>query len=133
MELAAGKYLAFTTYRSTGESVTIPVWVVTIDGRDDQVAFTTGSTSGKVRRLAERSDVQAQPSSFNGTPHEGTEPVDGTAEIVTGDRYQQVRSKVRSKYGLMVPFAKFVGLMMGVVKRHREPFADCAVIITLTA
>ena len=49
-ELAAGTYLALTTFRRAGDPVSSPVWVVPLE--HGRVGFWTAMGSGKTKRLA---------------------------------------------------------------------------------
>ena len=64
---------------------------VTMDGpgpdaviADGRVGFYTSSGSGKAKRLAHTSKVIVQPSDARGRPKAGTQPIEATAEGVTG-------------------------------------------------
>jgi hypothetical protein len=55
--------------------------------------------------------------------------VSGTAKVVDGDAYREVRTAIRRKYGIQyvaISLAGAVGRLLG-----RKPSADCAVIVTL--
>jgi hypothetical protein len=55
--------------------------------------------------------------------------VSGTAEVVDGDAYREVRTAIRQKYGIqyvVISLADAVGRLLG-----RKPNGDCAVIVTL--
>ena len=129
MRLADEKYMSLTTFRRAGTPVASPVWVV--DLGDDKVGFYTSSGSGKAKRLAHTSKVIVQPSDSRGRAKAGTEPIEATAELVTGDRLAEITTKIRAKYGLFTKVAKLLGTIGGIVKRNRIPYADLGVVVTL--
>ena len=128
MNLADEKYVAFTTYRKTGAAVTSPVWVVPVDG--DKIGFWTSSASGKAKRLAHTSKVTLQPSDARGKLKPGSVAVSGTAVLATGEPLEALSTKVRKKYGVMVPMTKFFNLV-GHIGKGPFPYGDRAVIVTL--
>ena len=128
MNLADEKYVAFTTYRKTGAAVTSPVWVVPVDG--DKIGFWTSSASGKAKRLAHTSKVTLQPSDARGKLKPGSVAVSGTAVLATGEPLEALSTKVRKKYGVMVPVTKFFNLVRHIGKGP-FPYGDRAVIVTL--
>lgn len=95
-ELARGRYMAFTTFRANGDPVVTPVWLA--DLGDGTVGFTTGAKSGKVRRLARNSRVQAAPCSMRGVVHSGSPLWTGFAEVVHGADYRRVRKAISRRY-----------------------------------
>lgn len=133
MSLADEKYLAFTTYRRSGEAVTRPVWWVGLD--DGRYGFWTSSGSGKAKRLGHTERVQVQPSDARGRPKPGTEPIAGRAVLSQqGDAaHDQVQSRVRAKYGLMTKVTHVLGVLGGIVQRRRIPYGDHVVVVDLTS
>ncbi len=129
MGLADEKYMSLTTYRKVGTPVSSPVWVV--DLGDNQVGFYTSSGSGKAKRLAHTPKVIVQASDSRGRAKDGSEPIDATAELVTGGRLDEVTSKIKAKYGFMTEITKVLGTLGGVIKRNRIPYADRGVVVTL--
>ncbi|MER8105428.1 PPOX class F420-dependent oxidoreductase [Kitasatospora sp. NPDC094016] len=98
-ELAAAKYLLFTTHRKNGTPVPTPVWVAR-DG--DALVFTTVTRTGKVKRLRNRSDVLVGPSDIRGNLL--GEQVPATAVLDLG-RAPAYRKLLRRKYGLLCAIA----------------------------
>ncbi|MFJ7278706.1 PPOX class F420-dependent oxidoreductase [Kitasatospora sp. NPDC098663] len=98
-ELAAAKYLLFTTHRKNGTPVPTPVWVAR-DG--DALVFTTVTRTGKVKRLRNRSDVLVGPSDIRGNLL--GEQVPATAVLDPG-RAPAYRKLLRRKYGLLCAIA----------------------------
>ena len=93
------------------------------------MGFTTGSGSWKVRRIRHDPTVQLQASDMGGTVTGDSTAVSGTAEVVDGDAYREVRTAIRRKYGLQyfgICLASAVGRLRG-----RDPTGDRAVIVRL--
>ena len=129
MALADEKYLSMTTFRRDGTPVATPVWVVGLD--DGTIGFWTSSGSGKAKRLAHTTRVLVQPSDVRGRAEAGTEPVEGTARLVSGADLDEIRRKIVAKYGFMTKVTKLLGTIGGFVKRKRIPYGDRGVIITI--
>jgi hypothetical protein len=123
------KYVSVGTFRKTGLAVATATWIVPLDG--GRVGLLTSSASGKAKRLRNNPSVTLQPSDVRGRIKAGTTPVTGTVEMVTsGPDFEAITSKVKAKYGLMVPI---MGLLDGVRHLGKGPFpyADTGVVITL--
>jgi PPOX class probable F420-dependent enzyme len=91
----------------------------------------TSSASGKAKRLRNNPSVTLQPSDVRGRVKTGTTPVTGTVELMTsGPDFEVITSRVKAKYGLMVPITRLLDSV-----RHRGkgpfPYADTGVVITL--
>jgi PPOX class probable F420-dependent enzyme len=128
-ELAAGTYMALTTYRRSGEPVTTPVWVVPVD--DGRVGFWTAMGSGKTRRLAHTARVVVQPSDARGRPTVGSTPLEGTAEVVrSGARFEEVHATVREKYGVLTTVTRVLA-SLGPMRRKGLAYADAVVLVDL--
>ncbi len=127
MTLADEKYVSFTTYKKDGGSTSVPVWIV--GAGDGKLGFTTSSSSWKVKRLANDSRIQIQPSDMRGSVKTGTAPQSGTAVVVTGSEFDAMRGRIRAKYGFPVvlidAWAKLRKLM------GTDTASDCAIVITL--
>jgi PPOX class probable F420-dependent enzyme len=130
MALSDEKYISVKTFKKDGTAVPTPTWVVELD--DGKVGFYTSSTSGKVKRLRNNPTVVVQPSDGRGRAKPDTSPLDGTASVVTGSERDAVYDKVVAKYGFMTKVARALGTVGGVLKRKKQPYADCAVVITIT-
>ncbi len=128
MSLADEKYIALTTFKRDGTPVTTPVWAAPVD--DGRIGFYTSSTSGKAKRLAHTSKVTVQPCDARGRVKAGTSPTDGTAVVVSGTELEGIRTKVKAKYGVMVPISKAFAKIGGFVKRKKQPYADRGVVVT---
>lgn len=99
-EIASHRYMALTTFRRNGEPVVTAVWVA--DLGDGTVGFTTGATSGKVRRLGHTSDVVVSPCSMRGVVVSGAPQWHGTATVVRGAEHARVRNAIARRYRLQL-------------------------------
>ncbi len=92
--LPAGRYVALTTYRSTGTPVTTPVWCAP-DGEARLVW--TNPDAGKVKRIRHTSDVLLADCDARGRvrgPHVGA-----TATLLPSDAWSRVDSAMEARYG----------------------------------
>lgn len=96
-DLDAAKYVSFGTYRRDGTLVETPVWIVPFE---DGYAFTTDSTSFKVKRLGRDPRVIVAVSNFRGRIAGGATRHTGTGEVLSPERAQEVQRLVRRKYGI---------------------------------
>jgi uncharacterized protein len=123
------KYVSVTTFRKTGAAVATAIWIVPLDG--GRVGLLTSSASGKAKRLRNNPSATLQPSDVRGRVKAGTTPVTGTVELVTsGPNFEAITSKVRAKYGLMVPISRLLDRVRHLGKGP-FPYADTGVVITL--
>jgi uncharacterized protein len=124
------KYMLLTTFRRSGDPVSTPVWLVELD--DGKLGFWTSSAAGKVKRLRHTARVTVQPCNMRGVPTPGTQPVEATAEVVTGAQLEEVRTRVYAKYGRFTTrLTKVAAKTMGFVRRKPFPYADCAVVVSV--
>jgi PPOX class probable F420-dependent enzyme len=124
--IAAEKYVSLTTYKKDGKPKALPVWISELP--DGRVGFTTPSESWKAKRIANDPRVVLQPSNSRGVVTAGSAPLSGTAVLVSGAEYEQVRSLVKAKYG-----AQFhVMIAMGKVSAlfGKSTAGDSAVVIS---
>jgi hypothetical protein len=128
MALADERYMLLTTFRRDGTSVATPVWVTRYD--DQSVAFWTSSGSGKAKRLAHTQRVTVQPSDARGRVKPGTEPVEATARVVSGEELAEIRKLVIAKYGFQTKLTKALGTIWGILRGKRIPYGDRGVIVT---
>ncbi len=123
------KYVSVATFRKTGAAVATATWIVPLDG--GRVGVLTSSASGKAKRLRNNPGVTLQPSDVRGRVKADTMPVTGTVELVTsGPDFETITSKVKAKYGLMVPIMRLVDSVRHLGKGP-FPYADTGVMITL--
>lgn len=76
--LAAETYISVATFRTSGEPVATPVWVV---GEGDRLLVTTAPSSGKVKRIRNDSRVEVTPCDMRGNVPEGAITVSATATV----------------------------------------------------
>ena len=128
MALSDEKYMLLTTFKRDGTPVSSPVWVVGLDGVG--VGFYTSSNSGKAKRLANTARVTVQACDARGKLKAGSQAVEATARLVTGAELEAVKAKVVAKYGVQTKVAKVANDIIGLVRRRKMPYADCAVVVT---
>jgi PPOX class probable F420-dependent enzyme len=127
MTISDEKNVVSTTYRKSGAAVPTQTWICALDG--SRVGFWTSSASGKYKRLRNNSRITLQPSDARGRLKTGSSPVEGTVELVTaGADFDAIQSRIRAKYGLMVPITRFFNL---VGNRGKFPYGDIGVVITV--
>ena len=123
------KYVSAATFRKTGAAVATAIWIVPLDG--GRAGLLTSSASGKAKRLRNNPSVTLHPSDVQGRVKAGTTPVTGTVELVTsGPDFEAITSRVKAKYGLMVPISRLMDHARHLGKGP-FPYADTAVVITL--
>lgn len=128
-QLATGQYIAFTTFRRSGEAVTTPVWVVPVS--DGRLGFWTAMGTGKTERLRHTSRVQVEPSDARGRTQDTTSPTDGQAEMVqSGGLFDEVHGRVREKYGFRTTVTKVLAAL-GPQGRRGLTYADTVVLVRL--
>ena len=128
-QLAAEKYLAFTTFRRSGAPVTTPVWVVPVS--DGRLGFWTAMGTGKTKRLRHDPRVRVEPCDVRGRTQESTSPVDGQAEMVrSGAFFDEVQGRVREKYGWMTTVTRLLA-RLGPQGRRGLGYADTVVLVRL--
>jgi uncharacterized protein len=74
--------------------------------------------------------VQFQPCDGRGKVVEGTTPIDGTARLVDGPEYDDIRRRVIAKYGFMTKVTKVFWTVSNIAKRGKHPYGDRGVLVT---
>ena len=129
MALEDEKYLAFTTFRKTGDPVSTPVWVVPVS--DGRVGFWTAMGTGKTKRLGRNPQVTVQPCDVRGRVRTGTTAVPGTAEMVQSGRlFDEVHAKVAREVRIDDPDHPAVR-QAGGQGRKGLTYADTVVLVRL--
>ena len=129
MSIADEKYIALTTYRKNGEAVTTPVWVNPVS--DGRIGFWTSMGSGKTKRMKNNAQVTVQASDARGRAKKGSTPVTGTAEMIqNGPLFDEVQTKGKKKYGIMVNISRLMG-QIGGQRKSGQAYADTVVLIRL--
>ena len=127
MGIGSERYVSVTTFTKSGAPKPAPVWIAELG--DGTIGFTTGGDSWKVKRLRNTPRVTVQACNVRGVPKPGSEPVEGTAAVVSGDDYKRVASAIRRKYKLQSA-AVDLGARLKQLVRPSTP-DDTAIIITL--
>jgi PPOX class probable F420-dependent enzyme len=82
------QFVSLTTFRTSGEPVSTPVWV----GRDgNSLVVTTSEKTGKVKRLRNNQRVEVQPCDRRGRVKEGTHSFAGVARVLSDHDEEQKR------------------------------------------
>lgn len=127
--LGEEKYVAFTTFRKSGERKSLPVWIVDLD--DGTLGFTTAYGSWKVKRLNNDPRVELQPCDQRGRVRDGSAVTTATAVAVTDSaEFAVVRAKVDAKYKLMAKMIQLGGKIASKLGKSSTA-SDCAIVITL--
>jgi uncharacterized protein len=128
MTISDEKYVASTTYRKSGAAVPTQTWICALDG--SRVGFWTSSASGKYKRLRNNPRITLQPSDARGRLKAGSQPVEGTVELVTsGADFDAIQSRIRAKYGAMVSITRVLNTLGHLGKKF--PYGDVGVVITI--
>jgi uncharacterized protein len=127
MDIAAEKYVSFTTFKRDGTPVSTPVWIARLP--DGRVGFTTDPNVGKVKRVRNNPAVTLRPCSLKGTVAADAVTVTGKGEITTGAGHDAVWQAVRRKYWLIANAMHVANLAKALVRRSND--GRTAIIITL--
>jgi PPOX class probable F420-dependent enzyme len=129
MGISDEKYVATTTWRKSGAAVATATWVTALDG--GRVGFWTSSASGKCKRLRNSPQIALQPSDPRGRVKAGSQPVEGTAQLVTaGADFDAIQRGIRAKYGVMVNITRFLNQLGHLGKKF--PYGDVGVVVTIS-
>lgn len=114
--IASCAYVSFTTFRRTGVPVATPVWIAPLP--DGRLGFTTGATSGKVKRLRHTPRVTLQRCDMRGTVDEAAPVVEATAQVHTDpDTIRVIEAAIKGKYGIQ---AQLLFAQMAVTARVKR-------------
>lgn len=127
LALAEEQYVLLTTTRRTGDRVPTPVWVARHDGA---LLVTTGSESGKVKRIRHTPRVTLQACDRTGRPSDGAPVVEALASVHEDEASRAaLDGALHAKYGVQYAAIRAMGRLRGrrspgsVVVRL-EPVAD---------
>jgi PPOX class probable F420-dependent enzyme len=98
--LAKSRYLSLTTFRRDGTPVATPVWLAR---QGDELVTSSGSLSGKAKRLRNSSRVLVAPCDMRGRVT--GEAVEGTARLQDQAETAVTISLIRKRYGLQARLA----------------------------
>lgn len=108
-------FVSLTTFTRDGRPKHTPVWIAPLG--EGQVGVTTRADSWKVRRIRADPRVVLQACDVRGRVTAGSEPVDGTAEVVSGEDHEAVRRRVADKYGWQYSLIELRDRVKGVFGR----------------
>jgi PPOX class probable F420-dependent enzyme len=126
--IATEKFVSLTTFTKDGTPKPTPVWIVGL--ADGRVGFTTSTDSWKAKRTRNTPKVTLRPCDQRGRVADDAIEVTGTAEVVDGAAFTQVKRLVGEKYGFMVTVVKVMNSVRGLFKKE-ETQSDGAIVITL--
>ena len=125
-DLAQEEFVSLTTYRRSGDSVSVPVWIAASPDARDGLLVTTIERSGKVKRLRRDRRVQLRPCDRRGAVAANAATVCGQAEIIAAaEEVRRMREAIRAKYGSRM---KVTAADQGIV----DPQEPARVILRIT-
>jgi uncharacterized protein len=99
-DLAQEEFVSLTTYRRSGEAVSVPVWIAPATDAGGGLLVTTTERSGKVKRLRRDRRVELRPCDRRGAVPADAPTVAAQADIISAaDEVRQLREAIRAKYG----------------------------------
>ncbi len=123
LDLADEQYVLLTTTRRSGAEVPTAVWVAR-DG--DSLVVTTGTESGKVKRMRHTPRVTLQACDRVGTPHDGAPVVEARATVHDdAESRERLEAALSEKYGAQFAAIRALGKLRG--RR-----ADSSIVVRLT-
>ena len=103
-ELGEAKYIAFETFKKSGEGVNTPLWVV---GKEGKLFARTDRNSWKVKRLRNNKRIRVAKSDRQGKP-EG-EWFEGKARLLENPSAQEdIAKRLAAKYGFQYRLINFL-------------------------
>jgi PPOX class probable F420-dependent enzyme len=126
--IAAEKYVSLTTFTKSGVPKPLPVWIAALP--DGRIGFTTSADSWKAKRVRNTPKVTLQPCDQRGHIAHDAAEVTGTAEVVDGAQFNEIKRAIKAKYGMWVTVISAMNTVRGVFKRE-ETQSNAAIIITL--
>lgn len=126
------QFLSLTTFTKAGDPKPTPVWIVDLGDNDrggQDVGFTTGANSWKLKRIAHTPRVTLQACDQRGKLTDGAPIVEGIARLATDAEFTQIKAKVNTKYGFMVKVIGFIGIFRKLFKGADS--ANAAVVVSL--
>jgi PPOX class probable F420-dependent enzyme len=96
-QLFTENYVMLTTFRKSGDAVSIPIWAAADNG---ELLMWTVRDSGKVKRLRNSGRVEVQACDVRGKNLHGPK-VAGEARLLDGDDMARVRKAISRKYWLL--------------------------------
>ena len=107
------RYVALTTYRRDGRSVTTPVWMVPLEGK---IYVFTAEGTGKAKRVRATGRVRFAPCSMNGRVILG-EWREGSGRVVDDEALRdRALAALQRKYGWQLSVALLVYRLRGLYR-----------------
>ena len=99
-DLGQEEFVSLTTYRRSGDAVSVAVWIAPATDAAGGLLVTTTERSGKVKRLRRDRRVQLRPCDRRGQVAADAPTVAAQAEIIgDADEVRRLRGAIRAKYG----------------------------------
>jgi PPOX class probable F420-dependent enzyme len=124
---STSRYLALTTTRRDGRSVSTAVWFV-VTGSELHVL--TGAMSGKVKRIAHTPAVTVAPCDSRGRPQGASSPF--TAAI-RPDLVRETETAIDARYGLQAKAFGLASKIVGMVRRSADSDRTALVLTPASA
>jgi PPOX class probable F420-dependent enzyme len=125
-DLAQEEFVSLTTYRRSGDTVSVPVWIAPATDARGELLVTTTERSGKVKRLRRDRRVQLRPCDRRGAVAANAPTVAARADIiVAAEEVRRMRETIRAKYGSRM---KVTAADQGIV----DPAEPARVILRIT-
>ncbi len=122
--LAGAKYVSFTTFRTSGQPVSTPVWIAPAVPDNGELVVITVDRTGKVKRLANNADVEMTPCDMRGQVAQDAPTFRGTARLVRDpEQVLAVKRAIGAKYGIGYRVLTTVEAAMIRVRPRRNPRA----------
>jgi PPOX class probable F420-dependent enzyme len=126
-DLGHEEFVSLTTFRRSGDAVSVPVWIAPAADEDGGLLVTTTERSGKVKRLRRDRRVELRPCDRRGAVAADAPVLRAQAEIVSGaQEVRRMREAIRAKYGSRM---KVTAADQGLV----DPEEPARVILRITA
>ena len=125
-DLGLEEFVSLTTYRRSGDAVSVPVWIAPAPDASGGLLVTTPHRAGKVKRLRSDRRVELRPCDRRGTVAADAATVSAHAEIIgAADEVRRMREAIRTKYGSRM---KVTAADQGIV----DPAEPARVILCIT-
>ena len=128
-DIAAHRYVSITTRKRDGSTVSSPVWIAPLG--DGTAGFTTGSDSGKVKRIRNFPEVTLRPCDARGRVADGAPEVRATASVVEAADAASVKAAVKQKYGWQFTLVEVSGTVRGWFSKKST--GDSAIVVRFDA
>lgn len=123
LAIAEHKYVSITTIKRSGDTVSSPVWISPLG--DGTAGFTTGATTGKVKRIRNNPAVTLRPCDARGKVADGAVEVTAMASVLLGADAAPIEHAIKAKYGLMFTLMTVGSKIKSTVTRKNDE--PCAV------